>query len=392
MTKRSFTMLDAFFILLLAGLTLAFFVVIQPFLITIFLSAVITTVFHKPYTTLNGALGNRRYLAAGITVFTMLLVIAVPLALIGLMIYTEVVGGYFYITESWPELSRRLREIEVLSSLSGVPLLSEALEGLDVQSVQLDELLRNAISASGDLIVSTTQRSFANIAAAGLNMFVFVVLFFFMLVDGDSLMQKIRALTPLSTHEVDRISHSARDIVIATLITTFGLGIIEGGLGALFFLLFGLPSPFLWGMVMVILSIIPMLGANLVMYPAGVLLIIVGSPLGGIALIILSTAAVTFTQDVMRPAVLGERSGMHPAIILLSTLGGIAWLGIVGFLVGPLLAALFVVIWTEFGTRFQHELSRRDRSSITSRKGAPRNHSKQAGRRRSLRPEPGITR
>lgn len=390
--KRSFTILDGFFLLVLIGLTVAFFSIIRPFLISIFVAAVVASVCHRPYRSMAARLGNRRHLTAALAVGALLLAIAVPLLLAGLMVYTEIIGGYEYIAENWPELSRRLQEVEIFASIEEIPLLSQALSRLDFGAVQLDEVLRNALSISGDFLVAATRASFANIATAVLNFFIFLVLFFFLLVDGEALLKRIRALIPLSTGEVDRISGSAQDIITATLLTNFGLGIVEGSIGALYFSLFGLPSPFLWGMVMVLFSIIPMIGANFVMLPAGIVLIVTGSPIRGLALMALSTGTVAITQNVVRPWILGDRSGLHPALVLISTLGGLALLGLIGFLVGPLLAALFVVIWTEFGTRFQPVLATRDRAALNAGPGSPKARRSVPGgeeiRRRKLKASP----
>lgn len=390
---RSFTILDGFFLLLLFALTLAFFSVISPFLIAIFLAVIVAVAFRRPYRFLCTRLAGRRYAAAAATVSGLILLIAVPLLLAGLMVYTEILGGYTYIAENWPELSERLEEIDIMAFVEGVPVLSDAIARFDFDSAQLDEILENALSASSDFLVSATQDSFASIAQAVLNIFVFFVLFFFLLIDGERLWNKVRTLLPLSTGEVDRISDSAQGIVTATLLTNFGLGLVEGALGTLYFYLFDLPSPFLWGMLMVIFSIIPMIGANLVMIPAGLILVVTGSPVRGIALIILSAGTVAVTQNVVRPAVLGERSGLHPALVLLSTVGGLSVLGIIGFLVGPLLAALFIVIWNEFGSRFETELSSRDSRNEVD--GSPDavidSQAPMARRRRVLRAGPPAT-
>ncbi|MFP4644269.1 MAG: AI-2E family transporter [Spirochaetales bacterium] len=390
--RRTFPILDGFFLLVLLALTLAFFIIIQPFIITMFLTGVVTIVSYRPYRYLLGKTGGRRYVAAAMTLVAAIVVVAVPLTVAAFMVYAEILGGYAYISNNWPELTRQLSEVELLSFVREVPFFAETIGGLDGETLRLNEIVRNALSASSDFLVALTQRSFANIASTLLNFLVFFVLYFFLLVDGERLVRQVRALLPLSTHEVDRISRSATDIIIATLITTFGIGIIEGALGAIYFSLFGLPSPFLWGMVTVIFSIIPMIGANFVMIPAGILLILTGSLVRGLLLIVLSVTTVMVTQNVIRPAILGERSGLHPALVLLSTVGGLGIFGLVGFLVGPLFAALFVVIWTEFGDRFRQELSRRDlgEEGAENQRGdsyaSSRPNSRR--RRRALRPQP----
>ena len=68
-------------------------------------------------------------------------------------------------------------------------------------------------------------------------------------------------------------------------------------------------------------------------------------------MILLGLGGVAITQNVVKPKLLGDRTGLNPALALLATIGGIAWLGLIGFLVGPLLASLFIVVWQQFGKR-----------------------------------------
>lgn len=105
-----------------------------------------------------------------------------------------------------------------------------------------------------------------------------------------------------------------------------------------------------------VLSMIPLIGTNLVLIPAGALTILAGRPVAGILIIVAGAVGVAITQNVIKPQLLGERSGLHPALALLSTIGGIAWLGLIGFLVGPVLAALFVVVWRQFAQRYRRLL------------------------------------
>jgi predicted PurR-regulated permease PerM len=175
------------------------------------------------------------------------------------------------------------------------------------------------------------------------------------------MLHRIYDTLPVSNTELDELTREAVNTTAATLISTVIIGLIEGTFGALLFIIFGLPSPFLWGVVILILSMIPMIGTNLVLAPAGIILALSGSLFSGLLLVLLGLAGVSFTQNVLKPKLLGERAGLHPAVVLLATLGGIAWLGLIGFLIGPLLASLFIVVWRQFGKRYQHELSMKNR-------------------------------
>jgi predicted PurR-regulated permease PerM len=96
-----------------------------------------------------------------------------------------------------------------------------------------------------------------------------------------------------------------------------------------------------------------------VIIPAAIIIMTAGNIIGGISLIILGLIGVAVTQNLLKPKLLGNRSGLHPGLVLLSILGGIAWIGVIGFLVGPLLTSLFIVIWNQFGLRYRQQLEQR---------------------------------
>lgn len=362
-SRTSLNIVNTFFLLVLIGLTIAFYQIIAPFLLALFVATVLAALLYRPFGWINRHLPGPRSLSAAVTLVLFVILLTVPVLLIGLMVYAEVVGGYTFISDNWSDITGQLEDIQILPWLESLPYVGSLIEDADFEQFQLGEVIRNVMSASGDFLINATQQSFANIANASLNALVLVVLVFFFLLDGPRLVARIRHILPLSTSEIDRITQSAKNIISSTLLTTFGVGFLEGAIGTVLFAAFGLPSPFLWGLIMVIFSILPMIGANGILTPAGLILLVTGSPLRGILLIVIATAATVVTQNVIRPAILGERGGMHPALVLLSTLGGLAWLGLVGFLIGPLVAALFVVIWTEFTIRFRRDLASKDNSS-----------------------------
>ena len=109
-----------------------------------------------------------------------------------------------------------------------------------------------------------------------------------------------------------------------------------------------------------VLSMIPLIGSNLIIIPAGLTVMLGGRPLAGLFIILAGVVGVAVTQNVVKPKLLGDRTGLHPALALLATLGGIAWLGLIGFLVGPVVASVFIVVWRQFARRYQRLLQNKD--------------------------------
>jgi predicted PurR-regulated permease PerM len=98
---------------------------------------------------------------------------------------------------------------------------------------------------------------------------------------------------------------------------------------------------------------IPLIGSNLIIIPAGLVVLFSGELGAGLVIIVAGVVGVAITQNMVKPKLVGDRSGLHPALALLSTIGGIAWLGLIGFLVGPVLASLFIVVWRQFARRYR---------------------------------------
>jgi predicted PurR-regulated permease PerM len=350
--------LEIFFLLLLVALTYGFYRVIKPFVLNIFLAFIFTSVLFPAFERLRRRLGERTGLASITMVLLVFVVIAIPVTFISILVYSEAVSGYAAFLERLPGLSVRLREIVLLDWIAEVPLIGQYTENLE--TVNLSQMLRNAVSTISNFILTATQRSFVSVSAAVANFLLVLLLMFFMFHGGHDVATRIYDVLPIPNRELREIAADARRTTTATLISTFLIGLIEGSFGTMLFLIFGLPSPVIWGLVIMVLSMIPLIGTNLVLVPAGAILIVTGRMFAGIAVIMLGLAGVAVTQNVIKPKLLGDRSGLNPALALLATIGGIAWLGLIGFLVGPLVASLFIVVWQQFAKRYRAELSEKD--------------------------------
>jgi predicted PurR-regulated permease PerM len=342
-------------------LTYWFYRILEPFVLNIFLALVFTMVLFPLFERVADKLGGRRGLAAAIIVLLLFVIIAVPVSVIAILIYAEAVQGYGAVIERVPELVAILREITVADFLADIPFIGQYSDLLETGD--LGEILRNVVSTTSNFILTATQRSFVSVSAALANFLLVLLVMFFMFYGGQQLTIGIYTVLPLSNREIREIAADARKTTAATLISTFLIGLIEGTYGAILFTIFGLPSPVIWGTVIMVLSMIPLIGTNLVLVPAGIILIVTGRVLAGITMIALGLGGVAITQNVVKPKLLGDRSGLNPALALLATIGGIAWLGLIGFLVGPLLASLFIVVWKQFGKRYRTELDRKDQES-----------------------------
>ena len=192
--------------------------------------------------------------------------------------------------------------------------------------------------------------------ATAVFVFHFVILLytmFFFLTDGPRLLDGVLAYLPLTRADQQRMLDRFVSVTRATLKGTILIGAAQGLLGGLAFWAAGIDGAIFWGTVMTVLSIIPGIGAALVWVPGAIVLVTSGEVLRGIALAAFCALVVGSIDNLLRPLLVGRDTQMHELLIFFSTLGGLMMFGVMGFIVGPILAALFVTVWELFAPAYQ---------------------------------------
>lgn len=350
MTRTERLFLEAVFIGILLIFSVAFLRLMEPFILDVFLALVLANIFRHPYARLAHATGRPR-LASSVTIALVFLVVALPVAMVATLVSAELAGAVANVRENWSSLQSSIGIPDLVAAAEELPIVGQLVSQFSTE--EITNSIREILSTSGDYMLRLSQRSIGNITAAIFNFAIILLLLFFFFVDGRRLVDRVYETLPVSNHDMDQIVAETFNTTSATLISTIIIGLLEGGLATVLFVIFQLPSPFLWGVITMVLSMIPLIGTNLVLIPAGLVLILSGRVVAGLVIIITGAVGVAITQNVVKPKLLGDRSGLHPALALLSTIGGIAWLGLIGFLVGPVLAALFVVVWRQFTRRYR---------------------------------------
>ncbi|MEY9654048.1 AI-2E family transporter [Bradyrhizobium ottawaense] len=180
------------------------------------------------------------------------------------------------------------------------------------------------------------------------SLLVMLYLLFFLLRDGDELNARIRDALPLRASHSAEILHAFTLAVRGTIKGIILVALIQGALGGVIFWLLGLTAPLLAGALMALLSLLPVLGSALVWLPAGLYLLVAGSVTKGIILLAFGTFVIGLADNFLRPILVGQSIRMPSYIVLLATLGGLAAFGANGFVIGPLVAAMFLTAWQVF--------------------------------------------
>ena len=173
-------------------------------------------------------------------------------------------------------------------------------------------------------------------------------LLFFLLRDGDDLARRIRTAIPLYPDQQRELFNKFTTVIRATVKGNVVVAIVQGALGGLIFWFLGVHAPVLWAVVMAFLSLLPAVGSALVWLPVAIYFLVTGATWQGIVLIAYGVLVIGLVDNILRPILVGKDTKMPDYVVLISTLGGMAIFGLNGFVIGPVIAAMFMAVWDIF--------------------------------------------
>ena len=346
-----------FLLVLTLAISVLFVAVIRGFLMAVLLAAIFSGMAHPFYKRMLRRLGDRRASASVATI--LILLVAVGLPILGFL--AVVAGQALEVTAAvGPWIEKQVgNPLALTALLDRIPLLDyfPALRNLVPDSDRIMARTAQAASGIGAFLLRAVPGATRGTLVFALQLFVMLYAMFFFLVDGGSVLERILYYIPMSAEDKQRLLERFGSVTRATLKGSILVGAVQGLLAGLGFLVAGVPGAAVWGTVMIVLSIIPLVGAGLIWLPAVFYLLAVGSAVAALGLFIWCAAVVSTVDNVLRPRLIGRDTRMPDLLVLLSTLGGIALFGVAGVVVGPIVAALFVTVWHLYGKAFEGWLS-----------------------------------
>lgn len=340
----------AFLLLLVVAISAAFVALIRAFLLTILLAAIFSGVCHPVFVRLRDRLRGRAGAASLITVLVLVVVVAGPLATVAGVVANQAL-----------RVSENVRP-RVQQFIEQPTLLDEWMRKLPFYG-RLEPYRDDILNKAGELVGGTGSALFRSLSGTiggtvifFVNLFVLLYTMFFMLKDGKGMLDRALEFLPLPGEDKARMLDKFVSVTRATLKGTILVGLVQGTLAGLAFWLVGIDGAIFWGTVMVVLSIVPGIGGALVWVPAAIVLIAMGSLGKGLLLAGFCGLIVGSVDNVLRPRLVGRDTRLHELVIFFSTVGGLLTFGPLGFIIGPIIAGLFVTIWEIFGTTFKDEL------------------------------------
>jgi predicted PurR-regulated permease PerM len=342
---KRYTLPQSSFLLLLALVTLAFFWILLPFSGAVFWGVVFSIVFAPLYAHLLNALGNRPNTAALLSLLVIILMVLMPLAMIAASLVDQAAAVYGMVETGQINFGRMFQQ--VINALPAWALsLLERFELTNMASLQ-------AKLTAGAAQISQAAAGYA--INVGRNAFDFLVsttvmlyLLFFLFRDGRTLAARIKRAVPLASRYKKPLFDNFTTVIRATVKGNVLVAMAQGALGGAIFWFLDVPGPLLWAVVMAFLSLLPAVGAAIIWGPVAVYFLITGSIWQGVVLAVFGGVVIGLVDNLLRPLLVGKDTKLPDYIVLLSTIGGMALFGLNGFVIGPVIAALFIAAWDLF--------------------------------------------
>lgn len=315
-------------------LAILFYNIVKIFVVPIVVAIVFVSLFFPFYEWVLKKFNNRSGISAFFCCLVFLLGLLLPLLIVAGIVGNQAVELYQN-TESIIQ-ERVEADRDIVKNIQQIPVVHWVLS----KQPNWKSWIQEGIKASGSVVVEVVNKTSRGIFNFITTVFIMLFSMFYFFRDGRQSIRWLRQISPLESHYEGELYSRFLVISRATVKGTLLIGLTQGVLGAITLLIFGIDTWLLWGAVMVILSVIPVVGAWIVMIPAAIVQLLQGNVWQGIGILMVSTLIVSSIDNLMRPRLIGHGAGIHDLLIFFTTIGGISVFGVLGFIIGPVIAAL----------------------------------------------------
>ncbi len=352
---KRFQSLSRFTILGLFIIISALFVpVMRLFFVPIIVAAVFAGLLYPIYDWFYKKLWKNAPLASILCCFLLILVVLIPSTFIIHSVVRQMRDLYATALPWYKEFLQTWQDYPIVQRFTDSRIGKWLVNEVNWPQV-IETISKNAASIVSTIINRTYTGVFG--LAAELVIMIFTLFYFF--IDGKNILNRIQYLIPLKM-EYQQMAISSFSLISKAIIKgTLIIGLVVGFLSSITLLIFGISTWLFWGFVIVIFSIIPMLGPSLIMVPAALIKMLTGHVWQGIGILLITYIVLINVDNVIRPRIVGSSARMHDLLVFFSTLGGLSVFGIMGFIIGPIIAALFLTILKIYNEEFKSQLDKR---------------------------------
>jgi predicted PurR-regulated permease PerM len=337
------TLQYAAFLGLLTAVTLAFFGLLLDFVQPIFWAATLAIIFNPAHTRILALVKSRPSIAAFLTLLLIIITVLIPAWFIASSVVVEASTLYTRVQ------SGEVNPASVLDWARGsLPVVNDFLDRIGVTPEDVKAKLSAVAIQGSQFIGSLAITAGQNAVRFGVMFFLMVYVLYFFLRDGEVLLDTLVHALPLGDDRERELFAKFAEVSRATVKGTLVIGLVQGTLGGMIFGLLGVQGAVFWGSVMVIMSLLPVVGASLVWLPAALIMAANGDYTKAGILVVFGVVVIGLVDNLLRPILVGRDTRMPDYLVLLSTLGGLTVFGASGFVIGPVIAALFLTVWVMF--------------------------------------------
>lgn len=333
---------DKAFLWLLVLTSIAFAWVIQPYFGAVLWGVVTAIIFAPVQRRLRSWFGRRAGLAAVATLMLVILLVIIPIFFIASSVVAEARGVYHNIQSGGLDIVGFLHGV-----LDSLPAWAREMMGdfdpnnLEELRGRLSQTLGQVVQLLGSRAVTVGQSTLDFLISLG----VMLYLLYFLFRDGSGISRRIKEAIPLTPAQRDGLILKFTMVIRAIVKGTILVALVQGALGGLIFWALGINAPVLWGVLMALLALLPAVGTGLVWLPVAIYLLVSGAVWKGVILIAFGVLVIGLVDNILRPILVGRSTKIPDYIVLISTLGGLAIFGLNGFVIGPIIAAMFIAVW-----------------------------------------------
>ena len=337
--NRFYTATSIFLMLLFGYLT---YQVLQPFLNAIAWAVVFSIVFYPVYAFLLRYL-RFKVVTSTVTLLIIILIILGPFTYLSFVLASEIGDLVETINKDTIDSIR-----DVFTNTKITRLFDKLQSYTGMEGIDISDIVSENIKKIGKGMINSLSTGITNLAGMLIDLIFMLFAIFFFLKDGPDFLSRIRDYLPFSEEDKNRIMSKVKDMVISTVYGGVVVAIIQGTLGGIAFYLLGIKSPVLWGTAMSVMSFLPMLGTFSIWGPMTGYLFIQGYYMKGIILLLVGFLGISMVDNILKPIIISGRTKMPTLAVFFSVLGGIKLFGFIGFIMGPLVLALFVSVFEIF--------------------------------------------
>lgn len=332
------------FILVLAGIGQALYLIFEPFLTSLLWAGIIVVVFYPWYQRLLQRFQGKADSAALVMCLGLTLLILLPATFLLIILFQDVATGATHLTHSLSDWKPK----DILQLPIVATIMEWASRYIDLSTINFENTLIDTAKKLSQFLLDRSSSFFKAFSGVLILMGLVELNMFFLFRDGRAFLNYLQTLLPIPDQQKHLLLGRMREVIQASIYGTLLTACVQGALGGIAFAFLGLPSAILWGVVMMLMSFLPLFGPFIVWGPAAGYLAWTGHPVKAVIMVIWGIVVIGMSDNVLRPVLMRTVSSannqLNTLVLFLSVLGGMQVFGFLGIVLGPLTVVIALTL------------------------------------------------